>query len=408
MTEEFLSKPAEDLQNQEGVDHFSVYRKAYLSFVRSYCPSLLHKNATNLDTLKYDHFLNFVSERLNILLKKYNFKNIIYGISGDLDSSLVLIALSQVVKEKCLDCRIIAYHFKNDFQPKRASRIKKLLNYVNNTFSKVDFYSYDISVSSQILSAEMDIFEHNEIKPKTHAKSLVFNDILESSKVSLGDFKNSFFPIKKREKAPLMHEISIAIRGRLLRRFSNSILVGSVNATEVCFSNFTTTDVLMNFDPLIFVNKTSIASMFEEVIEKSNNFLKFKDWEFSISTPTPFYPSTLNYRLKSTHVFSFNRKPTIFNFLDTIDINTEESILSKQIEDFFLKNIENSSVPGQIQYPYDLYINYFLIQGFSLKEVDFLMKKFPLYKSDVLLASFIYLCARELKLKDEYMAKMLI
>lgn len=374
-------------------DPFSIYRARYIEQSK-----LLNCN----ETTQYTNFLSIMGGNLEFVVQQHKVETLILGVSGDLDSSFNLLSLAKVIKEKELPCRIVAYHFKNSFQPKRAKRIEKLLKYISENLTPVTFFTYDISFSSKLLSHEIRIFENKKIRPKTHEQICDFNAVMEEL-ISEG-MSNT----PKREQAPLMHELSVSIRGKLLRSFPASLLVGSTNASEICMSNFTTSDVLVGYAPLAFLQKTQIASMFRQAISESFGCISLTDWEYSLTYSTPFYPSKLRYCCVDKESVCFTRDSKHFEFLNKVTLNKKKSGLMEDFWSSFAKNTESFPVPGLVQYFSDRYIHEFLVNGFSQSKVDCLIQRLPKYESDILLSSFIFLTARELTVKDMYVAKMLV
>jgi len=394
----YLSLPAGYLSGAEksvtGVP-FCAYREKY------------YENSKFFNKkVEYESFIKHTGDKLESFVKQHKIETIIYGISGDLDSSFVLVVLAQIINERSLNCGIVAFNFKRIFQPKRVARIQKLLRYVSSRFLPVTFLSYDISASSNLLAAEIKIFESKKIRPKNIEQIREFNLVLDELK-GFPASGQSLSKIPQRENAPLLHEISTAIRGRLLRSFPNSMLVSSTNASEICVSNFTTTDLLTSFSPLAFCQKTDVVNLFKDVIDRSLGGLNLKDWEFSIACPTPFHPSKLSYEFIDESRLHFKRESKHYKFLDDVVLNIKESKAGDVFWRSFQGNLGFFPIHGAAQYLSDEYTNYFLLDGLSENTINELIKKFPGSKSDILFSAIIYLSARELTVKDMYVDKML-
>lgn len=395
-----LSLSLAELTNKTSLskDSFSFYRERYFdSFISLTSNSLVGDNP--LDCIGLTEFLSTTGDKLEGLVREHGIENLVLGVSGDLDSSFNLLILNRIIKERSLPCKIVAYNF----QVKRVKRIEKLLSYLEKDFLPVVFFSYDISTSSRLLKHEFDIFENQKILPKSKSQVKTFHSKIDELKQSeLEEVTTS-----KREKASSVHELSMTIKGRLLRKFPKSMLIGSINASEVLISNFTTSDLLVGFSPLIFLQKTVIAKMFRQLIAESHGGLIVKDWEFSLSQPAGFYPGKLSLdRLDSSH-FLFSRDAKVIKFLREICVDINRSNLGKDFWDKIINKETGFEMPGSIQYHTDPYMFSFLLGGVSIKKLKELTEKYPEAKSDILMSAILYLSARELTVKDMYVAKMI-
>ncbi len=408
-----LVLPAEGIKlNHESAnyDPFSLYRKRYLKYSKSLHgkKNTISSFSSGLDNLQYSKFLQITGDSLEYFVRQHGILTLVIGVSGDLDSSFSLLALARIIKERNLSCEIVVYHFKKNFQPKRAKRIERILSYISSVYIPITFFSYDISLSSKLLHSEIEIFESNKIRPKKKEQIDRFNDILESSKDVFDISNKNINQTPIRERAPMMHELSTAIKGRLLRNFPRSALVGATNASEICFSNFTTSDVLVSFYPLVFLQKTSIIKMFREVIEESRGGIKYKDWEFILTSLTPFYPAKLEFKYSNTFDLEIKRVQHRYDFLSEVSVPQEVLQLNEKLWSAFVKKDESSPVPGIVQIELAKYSHHFLVNGISRKLIESLVKKFPDQKYEILLAAILFLAARELTIKDMYVAKLYI
>ncbi|MBS3922517.1 MAG: hypothetical protein KGZ37_05135 [Nitrosarchaeum sp.] len=405
-----LSLPARQIKLKSGsvnYDPFSVYRYNYRQYLIKACNKKYgHDCLGAYQKMSYWQFLDKTGDALERFITQHKIETLVLGISGDLDSAFVIVSISKIIKEKNLPCKIVAYHFKNNFQPKRTRRIERLLHYLSEEFTPVTFFSYDVSTSSKLLYSEIEIFESGKIRPKTPLQIEQFNSVLNNlNLVSDISTKNiTHTPI--RERAPMMHELATAIRGRLLRNFPKCALIGSTNASEICLSNMTTSDVLVSFAPIAFLQKEVIARFFEEAMTLSKNKINPKDWKYTLNNPTPFYPSKLFYSWINENKISLRRETSHFPYLSEFEIEVNKFPQRSTFWEQFKSVNESFPVPGNTQYVFGRYIHHYLLDGLSEKKVQYFCKKFPEDEDVIKLSALLYLTARELTIKDTHIAKM--
>ena len=211
----------------------------------------------------------------------------------------------------------------------------------------------------------------------------------------------------KREQSNLIHEMLIAIRGNLCRKYDYPITVSAQQLSEITTENFTTADTFVSWFPFAKIPKTVIAHIFKEYILQSNGGISLNEWKkFPMKYLVPYYPDFM--QISETNGRKIiSRNAWFIQEFDRVEVDVKSSGIPEEVWDE-IKQVDEKNyikVDGRILWYLDPYLHYFLINGLSEKSVNELQEKYPARKTDIQLTAFLLSGAREKKQKDLYMMK---
>ncbi|OGG18603.1 hypothetical protein A3D05_01860 [Candidatus Gottesmanbacteria bacterium RIFCSPHIGHO2_02_FULL_40_24] len=211
----------------------------------------------------------------------------------------------------------------------------------------------------------------------------------------------------KREQSNLIHEMLIAIRGNLCRKYDYPITVSAQQLSEITTENFTTSDTFVSWFPFAKIPKTVIAHIFKEYILQSNGGISLNEWKkFPMKYLVPYYPDFM--QISETNGRKIiSRNAWFIQEFDRVEVDVKSSGIPEEVWDE-IKQVDEKNyikVDGRILWYLDPYLHYFLINGLSEKSVNELQEKYPARKTDIQLTAFLLSGAREKKQKDLYMMK---
>ncbi|OGF99530.1 hypothetical protein A2153_05040 [Candidatus Gottesmanbacteria bacterium RBG_16_38_7b] len=213
--------------------------------------------------------------------------------------------------------------------------------------------------------------------------------------------------IDKREQSNLIHEMLVAIRGNLCRRFDYPLTVSAQQLSELTTEDYTTSDTFVSWFPLSKIPKTVLAHVFQEYILGSNGGVSLEEWKkFPMKYLVPYYPDFMHVKERNGQKI-ISRDAWFFPEFNYVKVEHDASGIPVDVWDE-IEQVERKNyikIDGRIQWYLDPYLHYFLINGLSKDTVDYLIQRYPARKTDIHLTAFLLAGAREKRQKDAYMLK---
>lgn len=210
--------------------------------------------------------------------------------------------------------------------------------------------------------------------------------------------------LSNRELACLVHELCIAVKGRIARESVRPVVLTGVQATELLIGNCPTSESFSQWAPIGLFQKTTLIHCLKGFMAASGGGLVDQHWNYSMTKIAPFYPRVGNKRTDAGLFITAQGNPFAPLFIDpdTSRLEPHEWDAVRVIEG------GATQIPGNIQLYIDAPLHYIMvhIEEFAVRPQETMQKlvdQFPNSRTDILLASLLFWQARQNHAKDTSM-----
>lgn len=210
--------------------------------------------------------------------------------------------------------------------------------------------------------------------------------------------------LNSRELACLVHELCVAVKGRIARNSVRPLVLTGVQATELLIGNCPTSESFSQWAPIGLLQKTTLIHCLKKLIAASGDGLNDQHWNYSMTRIAPFYPRVGCRRTKTSLYITAPANP-----FAPLRIDPKLSKLEPREWDTVRAMAGGASqIPGNIQLYIDGPLHYVMlhVREFSSDPTETMQKlvnQFPARKTDILLAGLLFWQARQAHAKDNSM-----